>query len=332
MNIENVIIHILDCEHNTCVTSNKKLGQIHPQIEHILQSKAKKVVASEAKIGGSFKEGSHIEHWLIQYKQGDITFEALSIEIANYIFSTKMKYAQYQSTAIIISEVVMDERRYIFVLDNCYHEGITHNVLHEGEDVVLDIVSYRTLLSTNFVKGDRAFFVELCDFSLHCVESKVEVEGEKMHFFADIVLESSTTPSYKEAITSISKITEHIANKYDLEEIELMPKMKGLIMDNVESKKPIQMEEVASVLFSDQPTAKKEFTDELRKQGIQNDIDVEYVKPSKSDKVQKIKTDKGIELTIPVDYMNSKEFIEIQNLPDGTIHIQLKNITHMTSK
>ena len=34
----------------------------------------------------------------------------------------------------------------------------------------------------------------------------------------------------------------------------------------------------------------------------------------------------------PVDYMNTKEFVEFKNQPDGTISIQLKNITHITSK
>ena len=65
---------------------------------------------------------------------------------------------------------------------------------------------------------------------------------------------------------------------------------------------------------------------------VEKPIEVEYVKPARSDKVQKIKTDKGIEIIIPVDYMNSRDFVEFKNQPDGTISIQLKNITRITSK
>ena len=75
-----------------------------------------------------------------------------------------------------------------------------------------------------------------------------------------------------------------------------------------------------------------DFREELRKQGVEKPIEVEYVKPARSDKVQKIKTDKGIEIIIPVDYMNSRDFVEFKNQPDGTISIQLKNITRITSK
>ena len=90
--------------------------------------------------------------------------------------------------------------------------------------------------------------------------------------------------------------------------------------------------EIAEELFAEKPLAKAEFKEELKKQGVPTAIEVEYVKPTRSDKVQKIKTDKGIEIIIPVDYMNTKEFVEFKNQPDGTISIQLKNITHITSK
>lgn len=332
MEFEKVIVHILDCEHNTCITSNACLMDIQPEIDKMLQTKANKVFASSAKKIGEFKEGSHLEHWINQYKEGELDFEQMSNEIANYIFNAKMKYALYQSSDLIVSEVVQEGRRYLLVLDNSYNEGITHNLLQNEQEVVNDIIPYKTLLSVNLVKNDRAFLVELSDYSIHCVESKVEIEGEKVNFFADIVLESTTTPSYKEAVKSISKITEDLADKYDLDEMEIMPRMKSIIKDNVESQIPIHIEDVASALFADKPIAKEDFKEELRKQGVQKDIEVEYVKPTKSEKVQKIKTDKGIEIIIPVDYMNSKEFVEFKNLPDGTISIQLKNITHFTSK
>jgi hypothetical protein len=195
-----------------------------------------------------------------------------------------------------------------------------------------EIIPYRTLLSSSLVKADKAFLVELSDYALHCVESKVEIEAEKVNFFADIILESTTSPSYKEAVSSLAKITEEISDKYDLDQMEVVPKMKSIIKENIEQQTPIEIEEVAELLFAEKPLARDDFREELRKQGVEKPIEVEYVKPARSDKVQKIKTDKGIEIIIPVDYMNSREFVEFKNQPDGTISIQLKNITRITSK
>lgn len=332
MEFEKVIVHILDCEHNSCVIATDCLDELAPETEKMLQTKANKVFASSSKKQGEFKEGAHIRHWIDQYKEAELAFEELSEQIARYIFDAKMRFGLYQATDLIVSEVVEDGRRYLLVIDNAYSQGITHNLVQIENQIRNEIIPYRTLLSASLVKNDRAFTVELSDYTIHCVESKVEIEADKVNFFADIILESSTVPSYKEAVKSISKITEEMSDKYDLDSMEIMPRMKSIIMDNVEAQKPINIEEVATVLFAEKPLAKDDFKEELRKQGVQKDIDVEYVKPTKSEKVQKIKTDKGIEIIIPVDYMNAKEFVEFKNQPDGTISIQLKNITHITSK
>lgn len=332
MEFEKVIVHILDCEHNSCIIATACLDDLANETEKMLQTKANKVFASSSKKQGEFKEGAHIHHWIDQYKNAELDFEELSSEIARYIFDAKMKFGLYQSTDLIVSEVVEEGRRYLLVIDNAYSEGITHNLVQSENQIRNEIIPYRTLLSSSLVKNDRAFLIELSDYTIHCVENKVEIEADKVNFFADVILESTTAPSYKEAVKSITKITEEMSDKYDLDSMEVMPRMKSIIMDNVESQTPINIEEVATVLFSDQPLAKDDFKEELRKQGVQKDIDVEYVKPTRSEKVQKIKTDKGIEIIIPVDYMNSKEFVEFKNQPDGTISIQLKNITHITSK
>ena len=66
-------------------------------------------------------------------------------------------------------------------------EGITHNLQVNENGSVNEIVPCFGLLSANLVKQDRAFLVELSDFSIHCVENKVEIEGEKVNFMADII-------------------------------------------------------------------------------------------------------------------------------------------------
>lgn len=332
LDFENIIVHILDSEHNACIMSECCIQDMELEVEKMLQTKAGKVFASAAKKKGEFKEGGHIEHFLQDYKEKKTSFEEMSKQIAQYIFDAKMKYALYEPTDLLLAEVLQEGRRYILGIENAYSEGVTHNLVHQGEDIVNEIIPYRTLLSVNLVKKDRAFLVELSDMSVHSVESKIDVETDKVNFYGDILLESTTAPSYKEAVTSISKVTEKLTEKFDLDEIEMMPRMKSIIKDNVESQTPINIEEVATLLFADKPLAKGEFKEELRTQGIAKDIDVEYVKSTKSEKVQKIKTDRGIEIIIPVDFMNSKDLVEFQNQPDGTISIQLKNIIHISSK
>lgn len=327
---EKTILHILDTEHNTCVISDECMEDSE-ELDAVLQSKADKVFASAQKKKGSFKDDSIFREWVERYKDNQLSFEEMSEKIARAIFDAKMKYGLYASSDLLIAIVLNEGRRYLLGIDNSYHEGITHDI-HQGDKTCNQICFSNSLLSASLVKNDRVFLVELSDLSVNCIETKVEVEAEKINFFADIILHSSTQPSYKEAVKSIAKSVELVADKYEIDGMEIIPKMKSIIKENVEAQTPIRIEDVAEQLFADKPLAKGDFKEELRTQGVKKDVEVEYVRSAKSEVVQKIKTDKGIELIIPVDYMNSRDFVEFKNQPDGTISIQLKNIVHITSK
>lgn len=329
---EKVIVHILDSEQNTCMMSTSCIQERTPQAEKMMQTKAAKVFSSASKKSGCFKESSQVKQWIESYKHQELSFEQFSEKLAQYIFDAKLRCALYQPSDLLIAQIVEAGRRYLLVLDNAYSEGITHTLIQEEAGMRNEIIPYRSLLSSSLTKADRAFLVELSDMTLTCVETKIEVEAEKVNFFADVVLESATEPSYKEAVSSLTKITEEISEKYELDQMEVVPKMKRIIKENVEEQTPIEVEEMAEILFADKPLAKEDFRQGMRNQGIEKPIAVEYVKPARLDKVQKIKTDKGIEIIIPIDYMNSREFVEFKNQPDGTISIQLKNITRITSK
>ncbi|MEG0329164.1 MAG: nucleoid-associated protein [Longicatena sp.] len=329
---EKTILHILDSEHNTLINSDECMRDMSVEIEKMLQTKTSKVFASSAKKKCEFKEGGHIALYLNEYKESKTTFEEMSQKIAQFIFDAKMKYGLFDATDLIVSEVLFESRRYIVAIENAYSEGVTHNLVQKDEHITNEVIPYRTLLSLNLVKNDRAFIVELSDMSVSSVESKVEIEADKVNFYASIVLESESTPSYSEALSSISKTVAKLGDKFEIDEMDLIPKMKGIINDSVAAQTPIKVQEVGTLLFADKPLAQNEFQEEMRTQGISKDIEVEFVKSSKRDKMQKIKTDKGIEINIPVDYMNSKEFVEFQTQSDGTISIQLKNINHISSK
>ena len=46
----------------------------------------------------------------------------------------------------------------------------------------------------------------------------------------------------------------------------------------------------------------------------------------------KIRTDTGIEITFPSEYIENTDFIQFINNPDGTLSIELKNIGKIVNK
>ena len=49
-------------------------------------------------------------------------------------------------------------------------------------------------------------------------------------------------------------------------------------------------------------------------------------------KSQKLKTDTGIELTVPSDCLHNPEYIEFINNPDGSLSIELKHISKLVNR
>ena len=75
---EKVIVHVLDCEQNTCIMSTSCMQELQPEVEKMMQTKTSKVFSSASKKSGKFKESSQVKHWLDSYKLQEISFEQLS--------------------------------------------------------------------------------------------------------------------------------------------------------------------------------------------------------------------------------------------------------------
>lgn len=329
--IEKMISHLLDPSSNVIVCSDTCMDLQEHSME-MLENKLNKVFTSSQRKIGIFKEGSVMKHQLEAYRSSLDSFEAMSVKMAKYIFETKCKYGVFTPTDLILAEVVYEERRYLVGLDNAYLEGYGHETKQMGEAVENEVIVCSNLLSASLLKKDSAFAIEFGDYSVSSVEAKIEIEGEKHYFYNDIALACDSAPSYQDAMKTMKKACQDVVKQYDLEPVEVMPKMKQIIKENVEAQEEIKVEDIAQVLFSNQPVAKAQFETQVREQGIVKPVPVENIKSSKAEKVQKIRTDKGIELIIPVDYMNSTDYVIFHTGEDGTISIELRNINRIISK
>ena len=88
------------------------------------------------------------------------------------------------------------------------------------------------------------------------------------------------------------------------------------------------VEEVFKANPIQQEAAKKELADA----DMMRPLPVNREFATKVGEHHKIKTDTGIEISFPVEYMKNREFIEIKTNDDGTLRIELKNINKIMNK
>ena len=88
------------------------------------------------------------------------------------------------------------------------------------------------------------------------------------------------------------------------------------------------MEEVFKANPVQQEAAKKELADA----DMMRPLPVNREFATKVGEHHKIKTDTGIEITFPSEYIENTDFIRFINNPDGTLSIELKNIGKIVNK
>lgn len=329
MEILKLILHIMDTQQNIFVPSDREIEKMNEDIYPHIESKLKKIFNSQNKKEAHFVN-SPVEQWIFDYKTNPNDFVKLSVQIANHIFEEKRKWNLFQTSDFIFAEVKHEDIRYLVGTDNVNFSKLTHATHSDDTQIQNDFILYKTLFSSNIMKEDRIFIVEYATSHLQLIENPYIFQTTKRYVLEDI-LSCKAKPSYKEAISAIHECVENLTNKYQMDDLKTLPALKTAVKERVEEGNQIETNELAELLFEN-PIAQSEFKEELKKQGIEETVNVENIKLNKQQKTQKIKTDNGIEITIPIDYMSSREFVEFVSEHDGTISIRLKNIQSIMSK
>lgn len=327
--IEECYLHVLDPSANILVESENR-SAMEEATQKEIEIKINKAMQSSTKRKAVFNDDNEVLKLIHQLNDKTIDLKTFSHTMIEKIFETKKQYGLYEASDVMIASVLYEERRYLMILDNAYKEGLTHYI-QKGAYNQNDLMIYKTIFSTNIVKRDHIVIIELSDDSLSIIENKVDINDAKVSLYADLILKVSSENSYKEKIKNIRNISEEMLEKFDGEKLKSIPKVKQIICDAANKEESFNVSDLAEVMFYDQPIAKQEFIDATSRAGVGEKVQSEYVKASRSEQVQKIRTDKGIELIIPVDYMNS-DYVEFIQNDDGTITINLKYINHIVSR
>lgn len=324
MELVRCILHIMDTAQNYLALSDVAIEKLNEEIEPIVYSKLKRIFKSPNKKQAVF-QNSEIEKIIFDYKTTEKSFEDTSKRIAQIFFEEKRKFNLFHSSDFIFAEVRHDNIRYLVGIDNAHTRKLTHTVQTNENTIENNFLLHTSLFSESILKDDRIFIVEYANSSLQLIESS-------FHGFSllEAILQCKAEKSYKETVQIMNDSVEKLTDKYDLDELETIPALKSALMESVEEEK-LEPQEIAQSVFKENELAKQDFLYEMKEYGIDTML-LENVKPAKSEKTQKIMTDSGIELIIPIDYMKSKEMIEFVTEENGKLSIRLKNIESIQRK
>ncbi len=141
----------------------------------------------------------------------------------------------------------------------------------------MDIVTYTKAL-LNLLRIQEVFYSlpEISKRSVAVVKPPVQernsIKKELAQNFYDLGMRMKPV-TYEEKLRTYGYFSQ--AQKYDLNGVSVVPKLKSMVVDNIVTSTPIQIDEIADEVFMDQPLAREEFKAELKKQGVPKEIAVE---------------------------------------------------------
>ncbi len=333
INIEKMILHVLDNSVGVPVFSEKE----HPfngDIMEFISTHIEKAFSDIDIRKATFSTGENpVKALSIAIQEDRDNFIEKTIEFAQLLYSIMAENTTIPPCDLICSIFTREGIKYLGFFIFNYKSSYIHYVDESQGNRVNTVIKQRTTLPNENQKIDEFIIINLEDLSILLKEKKYEVNGEKDYYISRYILNLEPILSDKEKIDIVNKVTKKVIKEYYDNDIEKLAEMKNAIVESIEDTSAIDIEHVKSKVFKNNIELHNKYDEEIAKRGLtEKVIPVNENLEKKVQKTQKLITDNGIEIKIPVSYLTESNNVEFINNPDGTISILLKNIKELQGK
>jgi hypothetical protein len=327
INISNMIVHILDTNLSVPVISTDEMESNY-EIKDFFANHIVKTLNDDSIKNCEFNTDYNMVYTYVkEFASAENKFIDMSINIANQLFSIMSSNLDIPSADLAIINFSCRNNRYLALLKLNYTNSFIHYTEVENESNINNIIRYRTTLPNMGQKINEAVIIDLSNLDLKVLEKKYEIDGNKEYYLSMHLLRCKTTLSSKEQYNIVKKATDSISKKYFDEDVEKKMELKQELYNNIEETGEINLNKFADDVFKNNIEVKKEFIENLEKKGLEEPVVTLSEKTiTRSFEKQRIKTDNGIELKIPMELYNDPNNIEFVTNPDGKISILIKNV------
>lgn len=330
--IKKAVLHIMDRNLGVPVYSQEELNVCDDVVSQYISQQCKKIYHDDACKNGQFQRESKMMESARNIKRDISVFLTESMNITSVFYHCLSKGEDIPAGDLLISALEMDETPYLAIVKLDYKEAFTHFIDYGEKGTENKIIINRAVYPSANQKNSEGAIINLADFSVRLMEGRYSINGEKSLYFSNLFLECETEMSPKESIKVMKNVAKEITKKHFGDEFEKMAHLKMALYENVEEKGEVELTDVAALSFHENPEIKQEYIEKVRAAGVGSRIAINGGEPEKKFNKQRIKTDRGIEITIPMSVYRNRDVIEFINNPDGTSSILLKNINQIINR
>ena len=339
MKINHAVLHVLDFSSGVTVFSNAELNMDDSAVGHFVERHMRHARMDDTATHAKFFEESGFRTELERYFYGKMGFMDFTTQLADFFASELAMADNQQSCDLLICDFDEDDpeeggdgSRWFGMLLLTSRLAFMHEVSSSTGEPVNHIARHYAILPNPSQKVAASALIRARDMSILYTDKPRKFQGEERNLIADGLLQCESSVSTKETIETVTRIVEDVAEEFASNPTVALAAAKSVIVEQVEQHKEVSPYEVGEKVFENAPQLKRRFEEEMHREDLPEKVEVERKQVQRKVRNHKIKTDTGIEISFPSEYVENSEFIEFVNAPNGLISIELKNIGSIENK
>lgn len=333
MMIQKAILHILDFNTNMCILSQKDLDFSSDVVYEYVDKRMSRIVSDAGQQTGVFYASSAYQALLQQLINNEIDFDQFASQTARQLYDILSQCDAPESLDVLIVDFNDDsDVRHVGVLMLDNKTAYTHQILDDDGAVYNKLIKHYAILPGASQKIEAYALISCRDFSIRFVDKKRKLNGDDVYILPERLLQCTSVISAKDAVKLVSKIAAEVAEEHGSSTVEALSKAKNYLVENAETAEAFSPQELGTEVFAGSQAMQHEFAARLEEAKMPADVPIAKAFAERAGRNHKIKTDTGIEIIFPSEYIENTDFIQFINNPDGTISIELKNIGKIINK
>lgn len=333
IDIEKIILHILDPSIGLAVLSEEE----HPHSREIMEFIYNHIekIFDDINIKNSYfiDESNPVKNICIDISNENDLFIEKTKELSHMMYNILEQNVSIPPCDLICSLFKKDGKKYLGFFIFNYKTSYIHYVEELETGRLNTVVKQSTTLPNINQKIDEFFIIDLEDYSILLKEKKYEINEEKVYYLSKYLLKSVDLLSNKEKIDIVNKVSKKIVKDYYEDDVTKLAEIKSAMVESVEETDSIDVEHIKTSVFKNNMDIQRIYDEEVEKKGLTDKtIEVNENLIKKIPTTQKLVMDNGIEIKVPIEYLNGSDTVEFLNNPDGTLSVILKNIRDIQGK
>lgn len=335
MKINHAILHVLDFESAVNVFSQCELDlEDNRACRQFVTTHLRRARQSGDNKRATFAEDSAFAGELKNYFFGEREFIDLSQQVAEFISNELARADKAQSTDVLVADFDDDDDvRWFAVMLLTSKQAFMHEVGTQDGNRVANIKRHYAILPNPSQKVQSYCVVRASTMEIGYVDKARKIAGEDRMLIPEGLLQCETGVSGKEAIDTVTRVVEEVAEEHGANTAVALAKVKAAVAEKVEDDEELPPWDIVDEVFEDEPVIKDSVRAALTEEKMPERVPVERKQVERAAvRNHKIRTDTGIEISFPAEMGSNSDYIEFVNEPNGLISIELKKISSIENR